>query len=151
MTSTINWGDVPTWVAHVGTVGTLTSALWQIRIERQRRLIADEQLRAERRVEQARLVAAYLGEEEQPEAQPETPAQDEGRTEVFLVNNSPEPVSVVVVRIVFVDKPEEKTETVGGRQGVADITRSTRPTDPLPIHSWLRRKLWPLRRLLVTW
>ena len=87
----------------------------------------------------------------QPEAQPETPAQDEGRTEVFLVNNSPEPVSVVVVRIVFVDKPEEKTETVGGRQGVADITRSTRPTDPLPIHSWLRRKLWPLRRLLVTW
>jgi hypothetical protein len=47
-------------------------------------------------------VAAYLGEEERPEAQPETPAQDEGRTEVFLGNNSAEPVYVVVVVVVVV-------------------------------------------------
>ena len=85
-----------------GPSGTLTSALWQIRTERQRRLVADEQLRAERHVEQARLLAAYLGEEERPEARPETPAQDEGRTEVLLVNNSAEPVYAVVVGIVFV-------------------------------------------------
>jgi hypothetical protein len=102
MTWMINWGDVPTWVAAVGTVGTLASALWQIQTERQRRLASEEQLRAERHIEQARLVAAYLGEEERSEPEPETPHDDQGRTSVFLVNNSAEPVYSVVVGIVFV-------------------------------------------------
>ena len=38
----IQWGDVPTWVAAVGTVGTLASALWQIQTERERRIASDE-------------------------------------------------------------------------------------------------------------
>lgn len=97
----ISWGDVPTWVAAVGTVGTLALALLQIASERNRRLAADEQLRADRHVAQARLVAAYLGDELQtPDADPR--GADNGRTEVFLVNNSPEPVYTLAVGIVFV-------------------------------------------------
>lgn len=97
----ISWGDVPTWVAAIGTVGTLASALWQIDSERSRRLAADKQLRAERHREQARLVAAYLGDElRDPDTK--TTGTHHGRTEVFLVNNSPEPVYMLAVGIVFV-------------------------------------------------
>lgn len=98
----VNWGDVPTWVAGVGTVGTLAAALWQIRTERTRRLVADRQLRIERHLEQARLLAAYMGEEEKPEKEPDTLADDQGRTAFYLVNNSPEPVYSVVAGMVFV-------------------------------------------------
>jgi hypothetical protein len=97
----VNWGDVPTWVAGIGTVGTLAAALWQIRNERQRRLTSDKQLRVERHLEQARLVAAYMGEEEKPEEEARSPAADEGRTAFYLANNSPEPVYSVVVGMVF--------------------------------------------------
>lgn len=98
----VNWGDVPTWVAGVGTVGTLAAALWQIRSERSRRLASDEQLRTERHLEQARLVAGYMGEQEEPAERPETLADDQGRTAFYLANNSPEPVYSVVVGMVFV-------------------------------------------------
>lgn len=101
MRGMISWGDVPTWVAAIGTVGTLALALWQIESERRRRLVSEEQLRADRHVEQARLIAAYLGDElRQPEGEAE--GFDQGRTEVFLVNNSPEPVYELAVGIVFV-------------------------------------------------
>ena len=59
----VRWGDVPTWLAAIGTVGALFAALWQIRTERKRRLAAEKQLRQERHVEQACRVAAYMGEE----------------------------------------------------------------------------------------
>ncbi len=98
----IQWGDVPTWVAAVGTVGTLASALWQIQTERKRRIASDELLRSEQHVRQARLVAAYLGEEQRPESETQIAGHEGGRTEVFLVNNSSEPVYSVVVGIVFV-------------------------------------------------
>jgi hypothetical protein len=98
----VNWGDVPTWVAAVGTVGTLAAALAQIKNERDRRLAADAQLRAERHVGQARLVAAYMGEEEKPARPPENADDDQGRTALYLANNSPEPVYSVAVGMVFV-------------------------------------------------
>jgi hypothetical protein len=101
MRGMISWGDVPTWVAAVGTVGTLTSALWQIGSERRRRLASEEQLRADRHVEQARLIAAYLGDEFDG-SQSQAGGSDQGQTEVFLVNNSPEPVYALAVGIVFV-------------------------------------------------
>jgi hypothetical protein len=96
----VNWGDVPTWVAGVGTVGTLAAALWQIGTERGRRLAADEQLRTERHLEQARLVAAYMGEQEPDHDEPASDTS--GRTAFYIANNSPEPVYSVVVGMVFV-------------------------------------------------
>lgn len=97
-----HWGDVPTWVAAVGTVGTLAAALWQIRNERNRRLIADDQLRHERRLEQARLVAAYLGEKEIPDVAPDQRTLETGRTAIYIANNSSEPVYSVVVGLMFI-------------------------------------------------
>jgi hypothetical protein len=105
----VNWGDVPTWVAGVGTVGTLAAALWQIRTERHRRLAADEELRFERHLEQARLVAAYLGEQEEPENPSGTPGAIEGRTAFYLANNSAEPVYSVIVGMVFVQGAGPRT------------------------------------------
>jgi hypothetical protein len=96
----VNFGDVPTWVAAVGTVGTLAAALGQISDERKRRIAADEQLRVERHLAQARLIAAYMGEIEKP-SEDSSPA-DEGRTAVYLANNSGEPVYSLVVGLVFV-------------------------------------------------
>ena len=103
----VNFGDVPTWVAAIGTVGTLVAALSQISNERKRRLSADEQLRIAKHLEQARLVAAYMGEQEKPEG--EEASLDKGRTAVYLTNNSPEPVYSVVVGIVFLRGAGPKT------------------------------------------
>jgi hypothetical protein len=120
----VSFGDVPTWVAAVGTVGTLTAALYQISAERKRRLASDEQLRIERHLEQARLVAAYMGEEER--ASPgRDPASDNGRTSFYLANNSLEPVYSVVVGLVFVQGAGPRTledmidlnQTQYGRRG----------------------------------
>jgi len=104
----VNFGDVPTCVAAVGTVGTLAAALWQISNERSRRLAADEQLRAERHVEQARFVAAYMGElQEGPNEEPESDSK--AGTAFYLANNSPEPVYSVVVGLVFVQGAGPRT------------------------------------------
>lgn len=75
----MSWGDAPTWVAAIGTVGTLAAALVQISSERMRRLAANEQLRKERHIEQARRVAAYMGEMEKSERPPRDLADDQGR------------------------------------------------------------------------
>lgn len=89
-TVSLNFGDVPTGIAAVGTVGTLAAALSEIRTERNRRLATDEELRAERHREQVRLVAAYLG------------SRTERSYRALLANNSPEPVYSVVVGLMFV-------------------------------------------------
>ena len=52
---------VPSWLAAIGTVGALGAALWQIGNERARRVAADEEARADRHIEQARLITAYSG------------------------------------------------------------------------------------------
>lgn len=122
----MNWGDVPTWVAAIGTVGTLVAALVQISSERARRLAADEQLREERHIEQARRVAAYVGEVEKPPLPHGDRNDDRGRTAFYLVNNSPEPVYSVVVGMVFLQGAVPRSledmlrlnhEQYGGRQG----------------------------------
>lgn len=107
--ATFNFGDVPTWIAAIGTVGALFAALWQIRTERNRRLAADERLRSERHLEQARLVAAYVGEEERRDTRPSGPTTTEGRTAVYLANNSPEPVYSVVTGLVFIQGAAPRT------------------------------------------
>ncbi len=95
----MDWGDAQTWVA-VGTVGVLGTSLWQIRTERKHRRDAEARRRDIERREQARLIAAYKGEEERP--QEHGTSDTEGRTALYLANNSPEPVYSVVAGLVFV-------------------------------------------------
>jgi len=64
-------GNVPTWIAALGTVGALSAALWQINTERKRRIAQETADRAERHQAQARLVAAWVGQPERPESQGE--------------------------------------------------------------------------------
>ncbi len=95
--SQVSLGDLPTWVASVGTVGAVWVALFQIRTERRRRHEREEQDRVERHRAQARLVSAVMGPEER------VPDDDVGgRTGVDLINASAEPVYSLVVGIVFV-------------------------------------------------
>lgn len=120
----MSFGDVPTWVAAVGTVGALVAALFQIGTERKRRIATDERFRDEQHWEQAQLVAAYLGEEERTQTI-QGPGDDNGRTSIYLTNNSPEPVYSVVVGLVFVQGAAPRSledmldlnKTQYGRQG----------------------------------
>lgn len=101
----ISLGDVPTWVASVGTVGALIAALVQINTERNRRHANEERERYERHRSQAQLISAIMGPEEKPPSQEELPftplKYTHGRTGVDIINNSAEPVYSVVVGIVF--------------------------------------------------
>jgi hypothetical protein len=83
----IHLGDLPTWLAALGTVGALAAALWQIRTERKRRLEREALEREERHQAQARLIAAVVGPEE-----PHEEVAILGRTAVDLINGSAEPV-----------------------------------------------------------
>jgi hypothetical protein len=95
----IHLGDLPTWLAGLGTVGALGAALWQIGAERSRRHEREAQEREERHLAQARLIAAVLGPEEQPAA---GGAWTTGRTGIDLINGSAEPVYRLVVVIVTI-------------------------------------------------
>lgn len=102
----LSWGDVPTWLAAIGTVGALIAAFIQIGTER--RLRHDRELK-----EQARLISAITGPAlRDAEAQAEAEAGGPGwlggvpagvaRTAIDLINGSPEPVYRIVAGVVFV-------------------------------------------------
>jgi hypothetical protein len=95
----VELGDLPEWLAAIGTVGALGGALWQIRVERNRRIAQDARDREERRREQARKIACWPGESEDPG--PIDPWWGTS-TPIDLVNGSDEPVYNVVVSIVLV-------------------------------------------------
>lgn len=99
---TIEWGDAPTWVAAIGTVGTLGAALLQIETERRRRIQQEKADREEHRREQARLISGWVGpHEEVPGADPALGVYGR-RAPLFLMNGSNEPVYNVVCTIVMV-------------------------------------------------
>lgn len=112
----MNFGDVPTWVAAVGTVGALVAALIQINTERNRRHAQEANDRAERRIAQARLVAAFLGPEE-TRGRPEPASTDRpsgtsgngGRTPIYVVNGSTEPVYEPVIGLVAIQGAAPRT------------------------------------------
>jgi hypothetical protein len=93
----IHLGDLPTWLAALGTVGALGAALWQIGAERRRRHEREAQERDERHKAQARLIAAVIGPEEYAGR-----AAGRDRTGIDLINSSPEPVYGLVVAIVTI-------------------------------------------------
>lgn len=93
----IHLGDLPTWLAGGGTIGTLGAALWQIGAERRRRLDREAQEREERHKAQARLIAAVVGPEEYSSG-----VAGGDRTGIDLINGSSEPVYRLVVAIVTI-------------------------------------------------
>ncbi len=98
------FGSIPTWIAGIGTVGTLTAALIQIRGER-KRCAALEKIEATSRKEaQARLIAAWAGNPEFDQSHDHEREHQifQGRTPINLINSSDEPVYSLVAAIVFI-------------------------------------------------
>jgi hypothetical protein len=106
--SNIQWGDVATWVASVGTVLAVVVALVQVARERRARLDDEAQDRSDRRLAHARLVSAWLGPAEAiPEnhtdyGDAQLDAMYNYRTPIFVNNSSAEPIYEVVAGIVFI-------------------------------------------------
>ena len=108
-TGAVQWGDVATWVASVGTVMAVVVALVQVARERRARLKQEVRDRAERHVAHASLISGWLGPAEAvPETQrvnygdAEMDAEYNYRTPIYIHNSSAEPVYEVVTGIVFI-------------------------------------------------
>jgi hypothetical protein len=130
--TTIDMGDLPTWLAAGGTVGALAAAFWQIRAERRARLAREQQDRDDRHREQARLVSAVLGPVERPPSQESGgPSVLRGRTAVDLINSSAELVYRVVAAIVGIQGTLPRT-----LEAWLEIRQRPRPEsefpDPIP-------------------
>jgi hypothetical protein len=120
---TVGLGDVPTWVAAIGTVGALIAALVQIGAERRHRHESEAAAAEERRLSQARLVSAILGPEEG-----EPHSAYKGRTAVYLINGSDEPVYKIVVGIVFIQG--------AGPRSIEEMLKlryASQPPQPAPV------------------
>jgi hypothetical protein len=113
----IQWGDVATWVASVGTVAAVGVALWQVFRERSARQAREAQDRVQaardrtdRHLAHARLVSAWTAPAEVvPGAQHVEYGDDVSadaafnyRTPVYIHNSSAEPVYEVVAGLVFI-------------------------------------------------
>lgn len=114
----IQWGDVATWVAIVGTVAAVAVALVQVYRERQSRLIQEQhdrekaqEDRDERHHAHARLVSAWTGPPEEhheegwgvgEEASDELKSVYNWQTPLFISNTSAEPIYEVVVGLAHV-------------------------------------------------
>jgi hypothetical protein len=109
MPVTPDFGDIPTWIASLGTVGALIVAFVQINTERRRRHESEEETRVERHFAQARLISAVMGPEEQAENLTLQDQRVRGQTAVDLINSSPEPVYMLVIGIVFILGPGPHT------------------------------------------
>jgi hypothetical protein len=94
----IHFGDLPTWLASIGTVGALAAALYQIGSERRRRIAQEAHDRLERHQAQARLVSAWIGK------MADVSQEDiyGARTAIELINGSCEPIYGLVAGIVFI-------------------------------------------------
>jgi hypothetical protein len=99
----LDLGDLPTWIAAVGTVGALIAAFIQINTERRRRHENEQRDRCERHLAQARLISAVIGQEKLIAGGQEKDEHPEGRTSVELINSSSEPVYRLVVGIVYIE------------------------------------------------
>jgi hypothetical protein len=109
----ISLGDLPTWLAAIGTVGALIVAFIQIGTERR--------LRHERELkEQARLIAAITGpavNEDEAKAEAErgrrgwigAASAGTARTAIDLINGSLEPVYRIVLGVVYVQGTSPRT------------------------------------------
>jgi len=141
---TLNYGDVPSWIASIGTVAAFGVALIQINTERHRRHLAEDRDREERHRAQARLISAMPGPTELGAgAEPL-----EGRSAVDCINASSEPAYNVVVGIVFIQGAAPRTTEdmlklrlgSGGYEGAPTTTLSILP--PGRSRAWIPGAHW---------
>lgn len=120
-------GNLPSWLAAVGTVGTLIAALLQIRSERARFVAQQAADRQERRYAQARLISAWM---KALGSDPPTDGTPHSYMKIALANGSAEPVYNVLVTVVDVQGtiPHQR-ENFGtnNRQYIQDATLSILP------------------------
>ncbi len=126
---TLNYGDVPTWIASVGTVAAFGAALIQINTERHRRHQAEAQDREERHRAQARLISAMPGPTESAE---ETQPLG-GRSAIDCFNGSSEPAYNAVVGIVFIQGAAPRTTEDMLKLRLGDNEYQAVPTTTLSI------------------
>jgi hypothetical protein len=104
----LQWGDVATWVASIGTVSAVIVALVQVARERNARLAREVQDRADRHICHASLISAWLGPAQAvPESRRvncgvELDAAYNCRTPIYVHNSSAEPIYEVVTGVVFI-------------------------------------------------
>lgn len=138
----VNFGDAPTWVAAIGTVGALGAALFQINSERNRRLEAESLQRDELHRAHSRLISAWPG----PVIWPPDPNRQVGRTAIDCSNASDEPVYNVVVGIAFIQGAAPRTtegllqSDLGQRAGTPTTTLNVLP--PGKWRAWIPRSDW---------
>ncbi len=117
-TGRIQWGDIATWVASIGTVAAVVVALVQVYRERQSRLVQEQhdrekaqEDRDERHHAHARLVAAWTGPPEEhhnegwgvgDDASDELKSVYNWQTPMYISNTSAEPIYEVVVGLAHV-------------------------------------------------
>lgn len=112
----VEWGDVATWVASVGTVLAVVVALVQVARERKSRLTHEAQDRTDRHLAHARLISAWTGPAELVPA-PQRVAYGDAdsdaafnyRTPIYVHNSSAEPIYEVVAGIVFIQGAAPRT------------------------------------------
>jgi hypothetical protein len=112
----IQWGDLATWVAAVGTVSAVIVALLQVARERRARLSRESGDRTDRHLAHARLISAWAGT---AEPLPATERFEYGdadsdqafnyRTPIYIQNSSAEPIYEVVAGIVFIQGAAPRT------------------------------------------
>lgn len=131
----VQWGDVATWVASVGTVSAVGVALWQVFRERSARRAQEDrdrdqaaQDRTDRHLAHARLISAWTGPAEAvPEKQhvgygdAATNDRENYRTPIYVHNSSSEPIYEVVVGIVFIQGSAPRN-----LEGVLDLRQQFR-------------------------
>src|SRR5947209_2696633 len=93
----MQYGDVATWVASIGTVGALSTALYQIRVEREARYQAERETLEQALRSQAQLVSGWYGGHAEGSDQDQS-----GRDWLVVLNGSPEPVCEAVATLVFI-------------------------------------------------
>jgi hypothetical protein len=116
----LDLGDVPTWIASIGTVGALGAALIQINTERARRLQDEAQKREDDHRAPAMLVAGYIIPQTQSRAD-----GDLARTPICLMNNAYAPVYRLVAGMVAVRGD--------GPQKIEDILQARQPGQGVPV------------------
>jgi hypothetical protein len=81
----IQWGNLATWIASIGTVSAVVVALVQVYRERKIRSVHESTDRYERRRGQVRLISAWTAP---PEPTPDSSTGTLPRTPIYLNNSS---------------------------------------------------------------
>ena len=140
----IQYGDVPEWVASIGTVAAFAAVAVQIKLDQSRRHKQEQYDEQERHRSQATLISSMPGPVEPSMGQ----ELNEGRSAIDCFNGSAEPVYNVVVGIVFLQGAGPRTTEdmmklllmAEKREGVPTTTLSILP--PGRSRAWVRGTHW---------